>query len=119
MEQRINFYEKGRRAMSVLGYFGLHLAKSPLEKPLLHLLEYRVSQINGCAYCLDMHSKDLRAAGETEQRLYMMDAWAKLLFTQSANAPRLPGRKRLQMLPMDMCRMKFIKKSLKSFRMKN
>ncbi|HEY4788895.1 MAG TPA: carboxymuconolactone decarboxylase family protein, partial [Bacteroidales bacterium] len=39
------------------------------------LIDFRVSQINGCAYCLDMHSKDLRAGGETEQRLYMMDAW--------------------------------------------
>ena len=39
------------------------------------LVNLRVSQINGCAFCLDMHSKDLRARGETEQRLYMLDAW--------------------------------------------
>jgi len=59
------------------GLFGLggYLAQCGLEPSLLNLLYFRVSQINGCAYCLDMHSKDLRAAGETEQRLYLLDAW--------------------------------------------
>ena len=51
-----------------------------MEEKLLHLLEFRVSQINGCAYCLDMHSKDLRAAGESEQRLYLLDAWRESPF---------------------------------------
>lgn len=51
------------------------LQKSGLPKKLLDLVDYRVSQINGCAFCLDMHSKDLRAAGESEQRLYLLDAW--------------------------------------------
>jgi AhpD family alkylhydroperoxidase len=46
-----------------------------LEKKLLDLIRLRVSQINGCAYCLDMHWKDLRVEGETEQRLYSLDAW--------------------------------------------
>ena len=46
-----------------------------LEQKLLYLLQMRASQINGCAYCLDMHSKDARAAGETEQRLYGLQAW--------------------------------------------
>jgi AhpD family alkylhydroperoxidase len=55
----------------------LHMAtrKTSLPRVLLDLVDYRVSQINGCAYCLDMHSKDLRARGETEQRLYMASAW--------------------------------------------
>src|SRR5579862_9733187 len=48
---------------------------SRLEPQLLHLIKMRASQINGCAYCLDMHSKDLRAGGETEQRIYALDAW--------------------------------------------
>jgi AhpD family alkylhydroperoxidase len=47
---------------------------------LLNLVRLRVSQINGCAYCIDMHSKDLRAAGETEQRLYELDAWRETPF---------------------------------------
>jgi AhpD family alkylhydroperoxidase len=46
-----------------------------LERTLIFLVQLRVSQINGCAYCLDMHWKDLRAAGENEQRLYSLDAW--------------------------------------------
>lgn len=75
MESRINFFEKGANAMKAMYGLGAYLAKSPVEQKLLHLLYFRVSQINGCAYCLDMHSKDLRAAGETEQRLYMLDAW--------------------------------------------
>lgn len=61
-----------RNAMSGLSSY---LAKSSLEKNLLLLVDFRVSQINGCAYCLDMHSKDLRAVGETEQRLYCLEAW--------------------------------------------
>ena len=57
--------------------FGLeeYLRGCGLEAPLLHLVKMRASQMNGCAYCLDMHSKDARAAGETEQRLYLLNAW--------------------------------------------
>lgn len=49
--------------------------QSGLERPMVELVLLRVSQINGCAYCLDMHSKDARAAGETEQRLYLVAGW--------------------------------------------
>jgi AhpD family alkylhydroperoxidase len=52
--------------------------KSGLAPGLLDLVNQRVSQINGCAYCLDMHSKDLRARGETEQRIYMLSAWREV-----------------------------------------
>lgn len=75
MKQRINAFEKGQGAFKAMFGLGAYLAKSPVEQHLLNLIYFRVSQINGCAYCLDMHSKDLRAEGETEQRLYMMDAW--------------------------------------------
>ncbi|MEO8071757.1 MAG: carboxymuconolactone decarboxylase family protein [Acidobacteriota bacterium] len=75
MKQRLNLMEKGGAAIQAM--FGLvgYLGKSSVEKNLFNLIYFRVSQINGCAYCLDMHSKDLRAEGETEQRLYMLDAW--------------------------------------------
>lgn len=63
---------KGFEAMRNLqGY----VEKSGLEHALLELVKMRASQINGCAYCLDMHSKDARAYGETEQRLYGLNAW--------------------------------------------
>jgi AhpD family alkylhydroperoxidase len=52
-----------------------YLNTCAVEQPLLHLVRLRASQINGCAYCLDMHWKDLRAIGENEQRLYSLDAW--------------------------------------------
>src|ERR1700747_1151062 len=52
-----------------------YIHNSGLEESLVHLVKMRASQINGCAYCLDMHSKDARANGETEQRLYGLEAW--------------------------------------------
>jgi AhpD family alkylhydroperoxidase len=54
--------------------------KSGIEPELLELVKMRASQINECAYCLDMHSKDARAAGETEQRLYALNAWRETPF---------------------------------------
>jgi AhpD family alkylhydroperoxidase len=75
MEQRLNVHEKGQNALKSLYSIGGYLKKSPLEGNLLELIFFRVSQINGCAYCLDMHSKDARAKGETEQRLYGLSAW--------------------------------------------
>ena len=79
MEQRIA-YEKGGDALKAMYGLELYLAKSLIERKLLHLIKFRVSQINGCAYCLDMHSKDLRHEGETEQRLYTLDAWRETPF---------------------------------------
>jgi AhpD family alkylhydroperoxidase len=90
MEQRINAYEKGQGAFKAMLGISAYLAKSSLEKKLLELIEYRVSQINGCAYCLDMHSKDLRHDGETEQRIYMISAWRETdLFTDRERAALL------------------------------
>jgi AhpD family alkylhydroperoxidase len=80
MKQRLNVYQKGSGAMKALYSLAIYLAKSQVEQSLLNLIYYRVSQINGCAYCLDMHSKDLRADGETEQRLYVLDAWRETPF---------------------------------------
>jgi AhpD family alkylhydroperoxidase len=57
-----------------------HLNGSSLGERLLHLVKMRASQINGCAYCLDMHSKDARAIGETEPRLYELNAWREAPF---------------------------------------
>ena len=78
MEPRINIQHQ--QGMSALYGFGKHLSKSSIEKPLLHLVYYRVSQINGCAFCLDMHSKDLLALGESAQRMLVLDAWQEAPF---------------------------------------
>jgi AhpD family alkylhydroperoxidase len=80
MEERINFYEKGYAAMKGLFNTGAYLAKSKIGQPLIDLINFRVSQINGCAYCLDMHAKDLRNMGESEQRLYLLSAWREAPF---------------------------------------
>jgi AhpD family alkylhydroperoxidase len=72
--------EAGQGAVKTMLGLEAYLAKCGLEVQLLHLLKFRVSQINGCAYCLDMHSKDLRAGGETEQRLYLLEAWRESPF---------------------------------------
>jgi AhpD family alkylhydroperoxidase len=69
--------ERAMRAMlSLSGYE----ARCGLEPSLLELVKLRASQINGCAYCLDMHTKDARARGESEQRLYLLDAWRESPF---------------------------------------
>src|ERR1700761_7922327 len=80
METRIKYYEQGQDALTALYGLGKYLSKSTIEKSLQELIYFRVSQINQCAYCLDMHSKDLRAAGETEQRLYLLSAWREAPF---------------------------------------
>jgi len=82
MEARVNLMEKGQNGLKSVFGMGAYLKKCSVERSLLELVDFRISQINGCAYCLDMHSKDARAAGETEQRLYMLSAWRETsLFT--------------------------------------
>src|SRR5215475_13939705 len=75
MQPRINFRSASPGMLKAMLGLEKYLSQSGLDPKLLTLIELRVSQINGCAYCLDMHWKDLRAAGETEQRLYGLDAW--------------------------------------------
>lgn len=80
MTQRIKVNETGREAMATLYPLGKYLSRSSIEGALLDLIYFRVSQINGCAFCLDMHAKDLRAMGESEQRLYLLNAWREAPF---------------------------------------
>jgi AhpD family alkylhydroperoxidase len=75
MEPRINYQKVAPGIYEPMFGLGNYLRKSGLEESLVNLICLRASQINGCAYCLDMHWKDLRAAGENEQRLYGLDAW--------------------------------------------
>jgi len=75
MAARIRWVQVAPEAYKALSTLESYAANSSVEKPLVELIKLRVSQINGCAYCIDMHWKDLRAGGETEQRLYGLDAW--------------------------------------------
>ncbi len=72
---------------------GKIFSRKQLEKPLRELIKVRASQINSCAYCIDMHWKDARAGGETEQRLYGLQRGAKGLITANASGRRWHGRK--------------------------
>jgi AhpD family alkylhydroperoxidase len=80
MGQRINAYAMGNKTVNALHGVGQSVTNSLLDRSLLELLYFRVSQINGCAFCLDVHSKNLRAWGETEQRLYVIAAWREAPF---------------------------------------
>ena len=75
MEERLHYAKVSPGAVHALLGVEKYLKECGLEESLLHLIKLRVSQINGCAFCLDMHWKDLRAIGENEQRLYSLDAW--------------------------------------------
>jgi len=75
MKPRLNIGAVSPNAYRAMLGLEKFIHESSFEPKLVHLLKMRASQINGCAYCLDMHSKDARAEGETEQRLYGLDAW--------------------------------------------
>src|SRR5689334_4878815 len=75
MKARINYAKAAPGVYDAMDSLDQYLQGCGLEKPLLYLVQLRASQLNGCAYCLDMHWKDLRATGEGEQRLYSLDAW--------------------------------------------
>src|SRR5512135_2830540 len=80
MKPRIEYTKAGPGAIKAMLDLEKYIAGTGLEESLLNLVRMRASQINGCAYCIDMHSKDARAAGETEQRLYELDAWRETPF---------------------------------------
>lgn len=81
MQPRLSFMKAAPAAIRPLNAIEAYLRKdSGLEPGLLELVKLRSSQINGCAYCIDMHTKDARALGETEQRLYTLSVWKEVPF---------------------------------------
>jgi len=75
MKPRMNFYQAAPETIKALSAVEAQIAASGLEKSLIELVKTRASQINGCAFCINMHTQDARKLGETEQRLYMLSAW--------------------------------------------
>ena len=75
MEPRLDYIKLSSGGYKAMLGLELYLNHSGLDKKLLHMIKLRVSQMNGCAFCIDMHWKDLQAAGESEQRMYSLDAW--------------------------------------------
>ena len=87
MEPRIDYGHVAPGVMQVMRGFGVYAAQCGLEPELLELVKTRASQLNGCAYCIDMHTKDARALGESEQRLYALSAWRETpVFTDRERA---------------------------------
>lgn len=80
MEQRLDYMKAFPEGFQAMLQLEQAVRKSGLEHSLLELIKTRASQLNGCAFCLDMHTKDARAAGETEQRLYALNAWRETPF---------------------------------------
>jgi AhpD family alkylhydroperoxidase len=80
MEPRLNFYKSGPEAMKAMSALEQQIARSGLEKSLIELVRLRASQINGCAYCIDVHTADARKAGESERRLSTVAVWRETPF---------------------------------------
>ncbi len=80
MKARMDFRKASPEGAKAMGELHSFIHRCGLEHSLLELVKLRASQINGCAHCIDMHTKELRAAGETEQRLYLLDAWEESPF---------------------------------------
>lgn len=80
MKQRIDYGRVSPAAVKALRGVEAYVRASSLERLMVELMKVRASQLNGCAYCIDMHTKDARAAGETEQRLYAVAAWHEAPF---------------------------------------
>ncbi len=83
MERRLDYRKTAPQGIKAVLDLQAYVNSSGLEHSLLELIKTRVSQINGCAYCVDMHTKDARAAGESEQRLYLLSAWRDAPFYTS------------------------------------
>lgn len=80
MKERLNYSKVAPEALNAMLALEKYVHGSVLERPLYELVKIRASQINECAYCLDMHTKDARKVGETEQRLYALSAWRETPF---------------------------------------
>ncbi len=80
MERRLDYAKVSPEGYKAIAGLERYVRESGLEPKLLELVKMRASQINGCASCIDMHSKDARAVGETEQRLYALSAWRETPF---------------------------------------
>lgn len=101
MGNRMNYSKAAPGAMRAMNGLGTYLAQCGLEPALMELVRMRASQVNGCAYCLDMHSLDARAAGETEQRLYALSAWSETPFFTERERAALLWTEKLTLISVD------------------
>ena len=87
MKPRMNYYQAAPETIKALRAVEAQILASGLEKSLIELVKTRASQINGCAYCISVHTADARKQGETEERLYLLNAWRESpLYTERERA---------------------------------
>lgn len=101
MKARLNYAEVAPKAMKAMLELEKYVRESGLEHSLYELVKTRASQINGCAYCIDMHTKDARKAGETEQRLYALNAWRETPFYSERERAALEWTEALTLISED------------------
>ncbi len=99
MKERISFKDVPQELMTAMLSMGSYLKTTGLDAKLLELVKYRVSQLNGCAFCLDMHHKDAIHHGETEQRLHSLPAWRNAPGTATQKEQHWLIRIRLRPIP--------------------
>jgi len=99
MEQRVNYYKIAPEAMKVMMDMESYIKSTSLDPKVRELIKIRASQINGCAYCLNMHSADARKAGETEQRIYCVSAWGECSFYSDAEKVALELAEHVTLIP--------------------
>ncbi|GCE28845.1 alkyl hydroperoxide reductase AhpD [Dictyobacter alpinus] len=101
MKARMNYSKAAPGAMRAMNGLETYLAKCGLEPALMDLIKLRASQINGCAYCVDMHSLDARAGGESEQRLYALPVWHETPFFTERERAALLWTEKLTLISID------------------
>ncbi|MBS1572328.1 MAG: carboxymuconolactone decarboxylase family protein, partial [Bacteroidetes bacterium] len=98
MTKRINYFQVDPQAAKGMLQMEKYVSESGLEKKLYELVKIRASQLNSCAYCLDMHTKDARKAGESEQRIYLLSAWRETSFFSDRERAALEWTETLTLL---------------------
>lgn len=99
MQQRLDYSKAAPGTVQAMYKLEKFVEESGLERSMLELVKTRVSQINGCAFCIDMHTKDARALGESEQRLYCLNAWRETPFYTERERAALAGRRQSHLSP--------------------
>ncbi|WP_010277094.1 carboxymuconolactone decarboxylase family protein [Paenibacillus senegalensis] len=89
MKQRVNYLQTNREFLQLMLQVEEYKKTTGFDSKLIELIKIRASQLNGCAYCLDMHTKDARAIGESEQRIYCLNAWRESPFYSDAERAAL------------------------------
>jgi AhpD family alkylhydroperoxidase len=99
MEQRINYYDVAPEALKIMMEMEKYTKTTGIDRKLRELIKILASQINGCAYCLNMHTSDARKMGETEQRIYCISAWRECTFYTDAEKVALELTEHVTLIP--------------------